>query len=95
MFVLLLSYQAPLEEVDRHLAAHRAFLEHHYAAGRFLVSGRQVPRSGGVILADVPSREDAERIASEDPFSRHGVASYTITEFTPTMWDPRFAACLG
>ena len=51
MFVLLLTYTKPLPEVDNHMRAHMKWLNEQYAAGRFVVSGRQIPRTGGVILA--------------------------------------------
>ena len=82
MFIVLLTYKPPLETVDRHLAAHRAFLDKHYAAGDFIASGAQVPRTGGVILCRAKNREAVERIIAEDPFQ--AVASYQLIEFTPT-----------
>ena len=33
------------------MAAHVAFLKKHYASGHFLVSGRKIPRDGGIIIA--------------------------------------------
>ena len=50
MFIAILTYKKPLEEVDRFLQAHRDFLAEHYAAGDFIASGPQTPRVGGVIM---------------------------------------------
>lgn len=91
MFVILLHYLKPLPEVDRFVAEHRAFLERHYAAGNFLLSGRQEPRCGGVILADAPTRAQIEAIVREDPFNREQIARYEIVEFVPSLADPRLA----
>ena len=91
MFVILLHYLKPLPEVDRYVDEHRAFLERHYAAGNFLLSGRQEPRSGGVILADAPTRAQIEEIVREDPFNREQIARYEIVEFVPSLADPRLA----
>lgn len=88
MFVVLLTYTAPLGQVDVHLAAHREFLASNYAAGVFLLSGRKEPRDGGVILAQAESRQALEAVLAQDPFRVHGVASYQIVEFTPTMAAP-------
>jgi len=44
MFVIELTYKAGLAEIDRHMKAHVAFLNRHYASGRFVVSGRKIPR---------------------------------------------------
>ena len=53
----------------------------YYASGNFLVSGRQIPRTGGIILAVGESRERVEAIMQEDPFVRHGLATVRVTEF--------------
>ncbi|WP_019143301.1 YciI family protein [Noviherbaspirillum massiliense] len=85
MFVILLNYVKPLEDIDRVIAPHRAFLERHYASGHFLLSGRQEPRTGGVIIAAAKDRAEVEAIVRQDPFHEAGVAEYTIVEFLPTM----------
>ena len=51
MFVIELTYTASLARIDAHMKAHVAFLTKHYAAGTFLISGRKIPREGGIILA--------------------------------------------
>ncbi|MGZ9934436.1 YciI family protein [Streptomyces sp. NC-S4] len=84
MFVMELTYTAPIESVEEQMDAHIAWLDGHYAAGVFLASGRKVPRDGGVILAGGVSRAEIERIAAEDPFTVAGVCAYTITEFIAT-----------
>jgi uncharacterized protein YciI len=81
MFVIELVYKADLAEIDAQMAAHVAFLKKYYAAGNFLVSGRKIPRDGGIILAVARSRRDIEAIAEEDPFYQHGLADFRIIEF--------------
>jgi uncharacterized protein YciI len=88
MFLVSLSYTAPLEQIDAHLAAHRAFLAAQYAAGCFLASGPKVPRDGGIILAHAASRAALEQVLEADPFQRAGLARYEITEFLPLMTAP-------
>ena len=51
MFVIELVYKAPLADIDAHMPAHVRFLKKYYASGHFLVSGRKIPREGGIILA--------------------------------------------
>lgn len=58
-----------------------AYLKKYYAAGRFLVSGRKVPREGGVILALGASRDEVEAIVREDPFVARGYADFRVIEF--------------
>ena len=81
MFVIELTYKADLSEIDAHMRAHMAFLKKHYAAGTFLVSGRKIPRDGGIILAVGPSREEIEAIVREDPFHALGLADFRVIEF--------------
>jgi uncharacterized protein YciI len=81
MFVIELTYNAPLADIDARMRAHVAFLKKYYAAGNFLVSGRQVPRTGGIIIALADSREQIESIMAEDPFCKHGLADVRIIEF--------------
>ncbi|MEK9521660.1 YciI family protein [Streptomyces venezuelae] len=84
MFVLELTYTAPVERVDVLLDAHVEWLDAQYAAGVFITSGRKNPRDGGVILAAGVDRTEIEKIAAADPFSVEGVCAYRITEFYAT-----------
>jgi len=81
MFVIELTYTAPLAEIDAHMAAHMKFLRKYYASGHFLVSGRKIPRDGGIILAVGETREEVETIAREDPFCARGLADVRVIEF--------------
>jgi uncharacterized protein YciI len=81
MFVIELIYKADLKEIDAHMREHMAFLRKHYAAGTFLVSGRKIPRNGGVILALGKSLEEIEAVVKQDPFCKHGLADFRIIEF--------------
>ncbi|MFD7906369.1 YciI family protein [Kitasatospora sp. NPDC059722] len=92
MFVLELSYTAPLERVDALLPQHVEWLNGHYADGTFLASGRKVPRDGGVILAVGEDRAAIEALAATDPFAREGVCAYRVTEFLATVTAPALDA---
>jgi len=81
MFVIELTYKAELVEIDAAMRPHMAFLKQHYAAGTFVVSGRKVPRDGGIILAVGDSREAIEAIMREDPFFSRGLAEFRVIEF--------------
>ena len=81
MFVIELSYKADLKQIDAHMGAHMKFLRKYYAAGNFLVSGRKVPRDGGIIVAVGESCEEIEAIMREDPFCARGLAEVRIIEF--------------
>jgi uncharacterized protein YciI len=81
MFVIELTYTALLAEIDASMRAHVKFLKKYYAAGNFLVSGRKIPRDGGIIVAVGDSREQIEAIAREDPFYARGLADFRVIEF--------------
>jgi uncharacterized protein YciI len=81
MFVIELTYKADLSEIDAHMAAHVVFLKKYYASGHFLVSGRKIPRDGGIILAVGKSRQVIETIMQEDPFITNSLADFRIIEF--------------
>ncbi|WP_333776881.1 YciI family protein [Streptomyces sp. IBSBF 3136] len=91
MFVLELSYTAPLDAVDAVLPAHSAWLDQQYDKGFFLASGRKNPRDGGVILAVAEDRARIEEVAAGDPFVVAGVCAYRITEFIATKTAPELA----
>jgi len=81
VFVIELRYKVELAEIDAQMKAHVAFLKKYYAAGNFLVSGRKIPRDGGIILAVGRDRAQIEAIIREDPFHVHGLADFRIIEF--------------
>jgi len=62
MFVILLTYLRPVEEVDRFLDAHRSWVRQGFNDGVFLLSGGQRPRVGGVLLAHGVMRETLEAL---------------------------------
>jgi|SRR5215510_12096603 len=81
IFVIELTYTAPLDEIDAHMTAHVTFLKKYYAAGNFLISGRKIPRDGGIILAVGKDRQQIDAIIGEDPFYRHGLADFRVIQF--------------
>ena len=90
MFVIELIYKVPLAQIDAHMGAHVKFLKKYYASGNFLVSGRKIPRDGGIILASGTSRAQIEAIIREDPFHVRGLADFRIIEFRASQRAPAF-----
>ncbi len=81
MFVIELTYKADLAKIDAAMKAHVIFLKKYYASGNFLISGRKIPRDGGIILAIAENRAQIQAIAEEDPFYTRGLAEFRIIEF--------------
>jgi uncharacterized protein YciI len=94
MFILILKYKVPVEEVDRVAPAHRAYLEQAYQAGKLLVSGPQVPRTGGLIVARLKTRDDVDRLIQDDPFFQEKIADYEVIEFQAKSFHPALANLL-
>jgi uncharacterized protein YciI len=73
---------------------HLEWIGAQYESGHLLVSGRQSPAVGGVIVG----RAEARGLLAEDPFVRAGLARYDVTEFEPTpaaLARPELAAFVG
>jgi len=94
IFVVILRYVAPLESIDQCRASHVEFLESYYAKGVFLISGRQAPVTGGVILARASSRQALWDILHQDPFYTEHLAEYQVFEFTPNRASPLLEALM-
>lgn len=94
MFIINLNYVAPLEEIDACMREHMVFLNHCYKEGLFIVSGRKIPRTGGIILARATSREALEALMKNDPFVAEGLAEFTIIEFQTSQSHPDFKKLL-
>ncbi|PIT18298.1 GTP cyclohydrolase [Snodgrassella alvi] len=92
MFIFKLTYLQSIEEVEKYLPAHLAYLQEYYDTGYFIASGRQVPRVGGIILCRASSKDAAEAILQEDPFYIHQVAEYEVIEFVPSKYVNGFEA---
>ena len=92
--VIILRYVVPIEEVDRRMADHVAWLTRGYTEDVFLASGRQVPRTGGVILTRGHKRE-VEALVATDPFVSSGAAVAEVIEFTASMAATGFTALLA
>ena len=91
MFLLLLKYVKPLEQVDEFVPAHVEFLKACYERGLFVFSGPRIPRTGGIILANVDSLEAVWALIKQDPFYIHQIAEFEVIEFKPWMYEPRFS----
>lgn len=83
MFIVELTYKAPIHDVDKYLTAHREFLDYHYKQGLFLASGPQKPRTGGILIALTTDKAYLESVLKQDPYHLAEIADYRLIEFTP------------
>lgn len=92
MFLVIITYKKPLEEIDQYLSAHRNFLETGYQKNMLVVSGPRNPRTGGVIISQLKNRDELETFLMQDPFHIHDVANYDIIEFNPVKYHKDFVS---
>lgn len=74
---------------------HVKFLQKYYKDNIFLTSGRQVPRTGGIIVAVGKSKAEIQTIMETDPFCAHGLAEFTVAEFLNSQMHPVFKEMMG
>lgn len=85
LYLVILDYQSPLSVIDQYIPDHLKYLEKHYQAGHFLLSGRQEPRTGGVIMAQASHQDELMAWLAEDPFIIHEVAKARVIAWVPAM----------
>lgn len=85
IYVVVLTYIKPLDEVDFQMTEHVEWLKQGYADGVFIASGRRIPRDGGVILAKSDNIETLKALLSQDPFQKLNIAKAEIIPFEVTM----------
>ena len=84
MYIVILTYKKPSEDIERVTVPHRAFLDTLYAQNILLISGPQVPRTGGILVArSGQTKDELMEILKGDPFYTEGIADYNIIEFNP------------
>lgn len=82
-FVVEVTYRVPAEQLGDTVGEHRAYLQVGFDKGWLLMSGPQVPRTGGLIISRAPSRDALVEFFSHDPYHMNGLADYRFIEFDP------------
>ncbi len=88
MYVVVLKYVKPIEEVNRVVAPHRAYLDTLLESGVLIASGPQNPRTGGVFLIKGIERTELDKHIENDPFFIEGIAEYSVIDFDPIKHNP-------
>lgn len=84
MFIITGSYVVPIEGVERVLPRHWEYLDKLNDQGILVFSGPMKPRTGGVIILNLDSREEIDRLLEKDPFYIEHIVDYNIIQFIPT-----------
>jgi uncharacterized protein YciI len=77
----IIRYRRPVEEVVKHHAAHRAYLQGLKEQGLLICSGPLEPRFGGAVLLRVPDDQMPDildTIRDNDPYVKARVAQYEV-----------------
>jgi len=82
-FIIELTYTVSAERLAEIVVEHRAFLATGYERGWLLMSGPQMPRVGGMVVARAPSLEAIQQFFQDDPYQVKGAATYRFIEFEP------------
>jgi uncharacterized protein YciI len=93
MFIAVLKYTRPIDEIESLLPKHREYLERLFRENKLLICGRLNPRTGGIIITKNISREEFEEILKNDPFVK--VSEFQIIEFLPTLYDDCLKKLIG
>lgn len=88
MFLILLRYQRPVDEVDAVRPQHVEFLDRGFAEGRYVLAGRCIPPEGGVLVARGTGVEEVRRLAEADPYVQKGIAEYELVQFHAGRTEP-------
>jgi uncharacterized protein YciI len=86
----IIRYRKPMEDILKHVDAHRAYCQGLKQEGLLLASGPLAPRNGGAMLLRVPDDEaqaTLDSIRDNDPYTRFGLAQYEVWP-----WNPVFGA---
>jgi len=86
--IAIIRYRRPLDEVLVHQEPHRAYLRALKAAGTLLVAGPMEPRTGGLLLLEVPDDNvipALNAVRDNDPFVQQQVAQYELIPWVPVI----------
>jgi uncharacterized protein YciI len=81
MYLLIVSYTKPVEDVAPFVQAHSEWVKKYFNEGIFLFAGPKKNKFGGAILAKSIDRSLLNKIISEDSFIVGEVAEYQVIDF--------------
>ena len=92
LFAIKLGYVRPIEEIQAHLDAHKAWLVRYAQAGNILAAGPLHEENGGFVLAYAGQPRDIEKMIAEDPFHIRGLATFDAQCCEPILCAAGFPA---
>ncbi|MCX6150882.1 MAG: YciI family protein [Ignavibacteriales bacterium] len=86
-FVVEIIYKVSIDKIESTTMEHRSFLRTGYDMKKILLSGPQVPRIGGMLIARGESMEEIVEFFKDDPYQKKGLADYHFIEFHPANYQ--------
>ena len=90
-FIVEIIYTKPFEAVEPIVPDHRTYLQTGYEKGILLMSGPQIPRTGGILVARADSANEVLTFCVGDTYAVAGVATHRVIEFIPKSFQPFLA----
>jgi uncharacterized protein YciI len=84
VYLMISQYLAPLDEVDKAVPDHQAFLDGLQDRGLMISAGRQDPPVGGVVLLAVDTEAQAHELMAGDPYVQRKLAEYRAIGWRPS-----------
>lgn len=88
----IIRYRRPLEEVQEHRAAHRAYISDLHDRGIVVAAGPLDPMFGGAVIFSVPdegSQATLDALVAADPYVIGGVAQYEVLGWNPIFGEEK------
>jgi uncharacterized protein len=88
-FAAIIEYGPDLSKIAEVRPIHRVYLADLLKNGKLAISGPFVDDTGGLIVYEAESEAEAQKLISEDPFSKAGVfAKWSIRPWNPIFANP-------
>jgi|ECHhosMinimDraft_1075155.scaffolds.fasta_scaffold00032_7 uncharacterized protein YciI len=71
---------------DKLLAEHRKYLKEVLSKGKLKLAGRMADNTGGILLWEVNSIQEAKELALKDPYYEKGVITFVLKEWN-IVWN--------
>ncbi len=91
MFLLIVNYIQPTDEVSKHVATHSEWVKKYIDEEIFLFAGPKKNKLGGAILVKSIDRDILDKILAEDSYVKEKVAEYQVIDFDCKVTSPDFA----
>jgi uncharacterized protein YciI len=88
-FAADIQYSRDASKIAEIRPAHREYLKKLLDSGNLAISGPYTDDSGGLLVYEAETQEEAEALLRNDPFAKAGVfVTWTIRGWKPIMANP-------